>query len=296
MELFKGVCTALITPMTNGEVDYKSLEKTIIGSLESGVSAISVCGTTGEAATLTEREKRRVTVMAKDLTEGKIPIVRGIGSPDTAIAAKEAITAKKAGADILLALTPYYNKCTRSGLLAHMGAIAEVADLPIILYNVPTRTGVDISVDVTSELHAKYANILGIKEAGGRMDRILDLITATDLYVYGGDDALTLPTVACGGHGVISVTANIAPKTVSALVSAAFSGDRDTAIAIQKRLLPLTESLFREVNPVPVKFAAYYLGLIGSPETRLPLTPCSACEKLEKALLDFGFEKNGGAL
>lgn len=296
MELFTGVCTALITPFFNGEVDYKSLTRMVKASLESGVSALSVVGTTGEAPTLTSREKRRITDIAKGLTQGAIPIVRGIGSPDTAICAKEAVDAKRDGADVLLTLTPYYNRCTQKGLIAHFGAIAKATSLPIIIYNVPSRTGVDILPETIYEIARLYDNVVGIKEASGNIGRISLLTTIPELNVYSGDDALTLPALSVGAKGVISVVSNVAPRAMCKLCDSFFKGDNNTAYALHQKLLPIMKVMFEEVNPIPIKYACAYIGAISSPEVRLPLTECSIKQKLVFEMQKFGYTENGGYL
>lgn len=296
MDLFNGICTAFITPFRNGETDFSCLEKLINIGLDSGIAAVSVCGTTGEAPTLTDREKHKITRLAKDVVNGRVPVIRGVGSPDTAVAVKEAVRAERDGADALLALTPYYNKCTRAGAIAHFGAIADAVKIPIIIYNVPSRTGVDILPDTVLEIKSGHPNVMGIKEAGGNVLRISELATIDGLYVYGGDDATALPTLACGGHGIISVVSNITPKGTVALYNAVKSGNLTLAKGIADKLSPVIKALFAEVNPIPVKHACAYLGLTNSAELRLPLTECSKKTALEKALSDYGFVQDGGSL
>lgn len=296
MDLFTGVCTALITPMTNGELDYAGLERLINDGLESGVNAISVSGTTGESPTLSAREKRKITERAKSLTRGAVPLIRGIGSPDTAIATKEAVDAKRDGADAILALTPYYNRCTQKGLVAHFEAIAKATSLPIIIYNVPSRTGVDVLPETVYEITRLYDNVVGIKEASGNIGRISTLTTIPGLNVYSGDDALTLPAISVGAKGVISVVSNVAPRSMCKLCTSFFRGDTETAQAYHKKLLPLMKVLFDEVNPIPIKYACTYAGLIRSPEVRLPLTECSIKSEVARVMNEFGFTENGGSL
>lgn len=285
--VFKGVATALITPFTDeNEIDLKSLENLVEYQVQSGVNALVVLGTTGEPATMTEEEKAAVIKTAIRAARGRLPIIVGAGSNSTANAVKLCKFAENLGADALLCVTPYYNKCTQDGLIKHFGEIAGATSLPVICYNVPGRTGVNMLPSTFAEL-CKNKNIVAIKEASGNMEQISECLRLTGDFadVYSGDDGLTVPVMAMGGAGVISVASNVCPKFVADMTSAFFSGDLTKASAMQKQLLPLVRALFCEVNPIPVKRAAAALGLCKN-TLRLPLTPMSTknAEKLDELL------------
>lgn len=284
--LFSGACTALVTPFLEDQVNYPMLEQLLRRQMESGIHAVVLCGTTGEAPTLTDAEKIETFRRGKAFTGDSCTIIAGTGSNCTAHAVALSIAAEKAGADALLVVSPYYNKATPDGLYAHYEAIARAVHIPIILYNVPSRTGVDIPVEVYRRL-SRIPNIAGVKEASTDITKITKILTACgpQFFVWSGNDDQTLPVIALGGKGVISVTANVAPVQVQALASAALDGDLDTAASLQMRLQPLNELMFCAVNPIPVKAA---MGLIGYDcgRCRLPLTelPKEHMEKLERLL------------
>lgn len=285
--VFKGVATALITPFTNDDkVDLKNLERLLKYQLDGGVNAVVVLGTTGEPATMTAREKAQVIECAKRVLDGRIPVIAGAGSNSTASAIQACKDAEKLGADALLVVTPYYNKCTQDGLLRHYEAIATATSLPIICYNVPGRTGVNM-LPSTFEKLADIENIRGIKEASGNMEQIGEYLRVSEgkAEVYSGDDALTVPVMAMGGAGVISVASNAYPRYVSAMTDAFFAGDLKKASEMQKNMLPFVRSLFAEVNPIPIKKAVSDLGLCEN-VLRLPLTPSArGAVTLENAIL-----------
>lgn len=286
--VFKGVATALITPFTDdNRIDLKSLEKLLDFQLKSGVNAIVALGTTGEPATMTLDEKSQVIETALKVVGGKIPLIIGAGSNDTASAVKLCRFAESMGADAILTVTPYYNKCTQTGLIRHYEEIANATSLPVICYNVPSRTGVNMLPSTFAEI-CKIKNIAAIKEASGNMEQICECLRLIEgnAELYSGDDAITVPVMAMGGMGVISVASNVCPKFVCDMTEAFFSGDIKRASAMQRALLPLVKALFCEVNPIPVKYAAAHLGLCLN-NLRLPLTRISqANAKMLDSLLD----------
>ena len=273
--IFRGVATALITPFIDGNIDEIGFEKLLDYQLASGVDAVVVLGTTGEPATMSQEEKELAITIAVSKLKGKIPVIVGAGSNSTAAAVKSCELAEKIGADGLLVVTPYYNKCTQSGLIRHYSNIATATGLPIICYNVPSRTGVNMLPSTFSKL-ADIPNIVGIKEASGNMEQIMEYIRLTTgrATVYSGDDSLTIPTMAMGGEGVISVASNVCAEYVTAMTRAFMSGDLQKASAMQRDMLPLVRALFSEVNPIPVKYAAYLKGFCNG-SLRLPLTEIS---------------------
>ncbi len=270
---FTGVCTAMVTPFANGAVNYPLLEELLHRQYAAGVRAAVLCGTTGESASLSDDEKLMLICHGKASAPEDFLIVAGTGSNDTSHAIYLSQAAEAAGADGLLVVTPYYNKATAQGLLAHYTAIASSVRIPIILYNVPTRTGVDIPVEVYREL-AQVPNIVGVKEATGDICKIARILRECpgDFSLWSGNDSMTLPILALGGRGVISVASNVCPEEMLSLCSAALDGDLDTAADLQLRLLALMDHLFCEVNPIPVKAAMELLGYDCGP-CRLPLTP-----------------------
>lgn len=288
--IFKGTATALITPFTNDGVDVATFERLLNFQIENGTDAIVVLGTTGEPATMSPKEKEQIITTAVRHVAGKIPVIVGAGANSTESAIKSCQTAQRLGADALLVVTPYYNKCTQNGLVEHYTAIAQETDLPIICYNVPSRTGVNM-LPSTFEKLAHQKNIAGIKEASGNMEQIQQYIGICKRYnktVYSGDDALTIPIMAMGGSGVISVASNLCPKFVKEMTSSMLDGQLKKASELQLRLLPLISALFCEVNPIPIKKAMQLKGLCNG-ILRLPLTQMSDehTAMLQKTILDF---------
>jgi 4-hydroxy-tetrahydrodipicolinate synthase len=278
---------ALVTPMTDdGAIDEKSLESVIEFHIKNGTDAIVAVGTTGESATLDEEEHCYVIHRTVQIVAGRIPVIAGTGSNSTSEAIELTRCAKEAGADACLLVTPYYNKPTQEGLYLHHKAIAEAVDIPQILYNVPGRTAVDMQTETVARL-ARIPNIVGIKEATGDIQRTRDILAAVGegFDIYSGDDATAMDLILAGGHGVISVTANVAPQAMHDMCVAALAGDKDQAKKINDRLMALHQDLFLEANPIPVKWALYDMGLIG-PGIRLPLTVLSETyhEKVRAAL------------
>lgn len=286
--LFTGVCTALVTPFLGDAVNYPLLELLLGRQIAAGIEAVVLCGTTGESPTLSDCEKLEIFRRCARYADGRCKIIAGTGSNDTRHAVALSAAAEAAGADALLVVSPYYNKATPEGLLTHYSAIAGAVHIPVIVYNVPSRTGVDIPVSVYREL-SKLPNIAGVKEASTDMGKISKIraICPDSFALWSGNDDLTAPILALGGQGVISVLSNVLPEQTQALTRAALDGDFDTAADLQLRLLPLTEALFREVNPIPVKAAMKLVGYdCGS--CRLPLTPASSetVAKLKEILLN----------
>ena len=270
--LFTGTCTALVTPFLDGKVNYPMLEVLLRRQVDVGIRAIVVCGTTGEGATLTDEEKIKITRISKEIVGSQCKIITGTGSNNTSHAVDLSVAAMEAGADALLCVSPYYNKATDSGLVDHYSAIAEAVRIPVILYNVPSRTGLDIPVSVYRILSA-IPSIAGVKEATASVSKICRIKAECpqDFYIWSGNDDLTVPIMAIGGKGVISVVSNVAPELTQAMTVASLSGDFETAAAIQLKLIPLIDALFAETNPIPVKAAMKMIGF-DCGNYRLPLT------------------------
>lgn len=273
--LFTGVGTALVTPFLEGRINYPLLKILLKRQQDAGVSAVILAGTTGESATLTDNEKLELFRTGKQSAGNAMLIIAGTGSNDTRHAVELSMAARAEGADALLVVSPYYNKATPDGLVAHYTAIARAVDIPIILYNVPGRTGVDMPVSVYARL-AQIPNIVGVKEASGDIGKILRIRSECpkDFCVWAGNDHMTVPAISLGCQGVISVLSNLFPEQVNLMTFAALNEDFETAAGLQCRMLPWTDFLFSEVNPIPVKAAMAKLGYdcgVG----RLPLTPLS---------------------
>jgi 4-hydroxy-tetrahydrodipicolinate synthase len=272
-EMFSGTFTALITPFRNGGVDVEALEGMVEFQVQHGVSGLVPCGTTGETPAMSEAEDRAVVEAVVRVANGRVPVVAGTGSNSTDMAIKYTRMAQEVGADGSLQVAPYYNKPTQEGLYRHFATIAESTDLPLILYNIPGRTSVTISAETMARL-AEIPNIVGVKDSTLSMNMISDVIDlcGEDFDVLSGDDPMTLPLIALGGRGVISVASNVAPGAVSEMVKALLEGEWERGRELHYELLPLFRALFFETNPIPVKTAASLLGLC-SDEMRLPLIP-----------------------
>ena len=284
--LFTGACTALVTPFLNGEVNYPMMEQLLKRQIDAGIRAVVICGTTGESPTLSDSEKMELFRRAKKYAADRCLIIAGTGSNNTEHAVALSKAAEEAGADALLVVSPYYNKATPEGLVTHYSAVAASAHIPVILYNVPSRTGVDIPVNVYQCL-AQIPNIAGVKEASTDISKIAKIRAACPEHfaVWSGNDDQAAAVISLGGSGVISVLSNLLPVETQALVQAALDGDFDTAADLQIKLLPLTETLFSEVNPIPIK-AAMKLAGYDCGDCRLPLTSASqATVKKLKSLL-----------
>ena len=288
--MFKGSMVAIVTPFKNGKVDEKALGDLIEFHIKSGTDVIVPCGTTGESATLSHEEHHRVVEFTVKTVNRRVPVIAGAGSNSTSETLELTEYAKKAGADGALLITPYYNKPTQEGLYRHFSRIADSTDIPIVLYNVPGRTSVNMLPATVARLREKK-NIVGIKEATGDMKQVSEVIRlcGRDFDVISGDDFTTLPLLALGGVGAISVTANIAPADCAALFDAWFAGKTDTALKFHYKLEPLHGPMFIETNPIPVKTSLALMGKINE-EFRLPLCPMADAnkEKLKKALKDYG--------
>lgn len=273
---FTGCCTALVTPFLDQKVNYPMLEQLLQKQLLAGLEATLVCGTTGESATLTDDEILEIIRRSKAYVGDQIRLIAGTGSNDTAHAVALSKAAQEAGADALLVVSPYYNKATPDGLVRHYLSIAHAVKIPLILYNVPSRTGVDIPVSVYRRLSA-IPNIVGVKEASNDIGKILRIRASCpeSFTIWAGNDDLTVPAISLGAKGVISVAGNVYPEEMQDMAMAALDGDFDTAAALQIQLLPLTEALFREVNPIPVKAAMKCIGY-DCGGCRLPLTEASS--------------------
>lgn len=288
--MFTGSMVALITPFRNGVVDEKALAALVDFHVKNGTSALVPCGTTGESATLSYAEHDRVIELVIAAARGRIPVIAGTGSNSTEEAIMLTKHARSVGADASLQVSPYYNRPTQKGLYLHFKAIAEAVDIPIILYNIASRTGVNIEPETMARL-AEIKNIIGVKEASGSLEQMSRVrsLCPKDFLLISGDDALTLPVMAIGGVGVISVVANIIPKDVADMCAAFAKGELRKAEALHYRMLPLVKAMFIETNPIPVKTAMALMKL-ASPEMRLPLCgmlPENA-ERLIKAMKEYG--------
>jgi len=281
MAIFKGAGVAIVTPMyDNEEVNYEKLEELINWQIDQGTDAIIICGTTGEASTLTMEEHRKVIRAAVEFTKHRVPVIAGTGSNSTQTAIQHTQEAELDGADGLLIVTPYYNKASQAGLIKHFSMIADNTKLPIILYNVPGRTGCNLLPETAATLFQEKENIVGLKEATGNMTQASRTMYLTDgkLDLYSGEDALVLPMMSIGAQGVISVWSNVAPKQVHDLCDSYFKGDLATAQKLQKEAIPLIDALFSDVNPIPVKNAMNMMGLEVGP-LRAPLCDMSDDKK-----------------
>lgn len=269
--MFQGSFVALVTPFRDGKVDEKAYGELINWQIEQGTDGIVPCGCTGEAATLSHQEHQRVVSLAVEAVAGRCPVIAGTGSNNTAEAIMLTRHAEQAGADAALVITPYYNKPTMAGQISHYQAIAEATSLPIMLYNVPSRTGISLAPETVARL-ARHPRIKAIKESSGDLDQVSAITVNGGITVLSGDDSLTLPIMAVGGRGVVSVAANVVPAAVHDLVHAFLSGDSAGAREKHAALFPLFRALFIETNPLPVKTALAWMGRL-SPEWRLPLGP-----------------------
>ncbi|BCD62482.1 4-hydroxy-tetrahydrodipicolinate synthase [Nitratiruptor sp. YY08-26] len=291
MEKLKGAMTALITPFKDGKVDEEKYAKLIQRQIDHAIDVVVPVGTTGESATLTHDEHKKCIEIAVEVCKGtSTKVMAGAGSNSTHEAIDLAQFAQKAGADAILSVSPYYNKPTQEGLYQHYKALANAVDIPVLLYNVPGRTGVDIKPETVFRLFDEVENIYGIKEATGSIERCVELLAKRpELYVISGDDTINYPIIANGGMGVISVTANLLPDKMSMLVHAGLAGQFDTAKMINDELFDINKALFIESNPIPIKAAMYHAGLLDTLEYRLPLVPPSKenMAKIESALTKY---------
>lgn len=294
MAIFKGAGVAIVTPMKDNEdVNYDKLEELIELQISAGTDAIIIAGTTGESSTLSMEEHKRVIEAAVEFTRHRIPVVAGTGSNSTQCAVQLSQEAEEAGADGLLIVTPYYNKATQAGLIKHYSAIAQSVKTPIIMYNVPGRTGCNLLPETVAALFAQEENIVGLKEATGNMAQASRTMYLTDgkLDMYSGEDGLVVPLMAIGAVGVISVWSNIAPAKVHQMCESFFRGDIETANKLQREALPLIDALFSEVNPIPVKTAMNMMGMEAGP-LRSPMCEMGAdnAAKLAEVMKAYGLE------
>lgn len=292
MALFEGAGVALVTPFKeNGEVNYEKLEEIVEEQIAGGTDAIIACGTTGEASTMTHEEHLDVIEYICRVTKKRIPVVAGTGSNCTETAVYLSAEAEKRGADGLLLVSPYYNKATQKGLMAHFTAVADAVKIPVILYNIPGRTGVTIKPETIAALCKDVDNIVGVKEASGNFSAIATLMSLSDgkVDLYSGNDDQIVPLLSLGGKGVISVLSNVAPRQTHDICASYFAGDVKTSASLQLKAIPLITELFSEVNPIPVKAAMNMMGK-GVGPLRMPLTEMEPQnqEKLKKAMTAYG--------
>lgn len=279
--IFTGTYTAIVTPFRGGAVAYDELRKLVNFQIKGGISGLVPVGTTGESPTVSHEEHLDIIRCTIDAARGRVPVIAGTGSNSTREAIDMTRAADEAGADGFLLVAPYYNRPTQEGLFRHFAEIAEVTSKPIVLYSIPGRCGIEISVKVIERLRAKYPHVAHIKEAGGSVDRVDQIISAlgNDVTVLSGDDSLTLPFMAVGAKGVISVASNLYPREVGRLVSLALAGDYAKARAQHRRLYPVFKAIFVESNPAPIKLALARAGIISSAEVRPPLCELSAASR-----------------
>jgi 4-hydroxy-tetrahydrodipicolinate synthase len=277
MKQLTGTITALVTPFRKGSVDYAGLKSLVERQIRGGADGISPAGTTGESPTLSHEENIEVVRAVVEAARGRVPVIAGTGSNSTGEAVELTRLAHGAGADAMLVVAPYYNRPSQEGLFRHFSAVAETTNRPIVLYSIPARCGVEIGVPVVERLRAKYRHVRWIKESGGSVDRVDQLKQAlgADITVLSGDDSLTLPFLAVGAEGVISVASNLCVREVGAMVRLALAGDFAGARKLHRRLYPLFKALFLEPSPAPIKAALARAGHIASPEVRLPLADMS---------------------
>jgi len=289
---FTGSCVALVTPFTDDGVNFQSLANLIEFQIAEGTDAILVCGTTGEPPTMTRDEKYSVIGFAVEKVAKRVPVIAGTGGYNTATVIEDSKEAERLGADALLVVTPYYNKTTQKGLIQHYASIADAVHIPIIIYNVPGRTGLNLLPSTLKEL-SKIDNIAGIKEASGNIAQVVEMarLCGDRIDIYSGDDNIVVPILALGGKGVISVVANIAPRDTHEMVVKFLTGDIEGSRKLQFKLNPLVEALFLEVNPIPVKTALNLMGM-NAGKLRMPLTDMSEqnLEILKKRMLEYGLK------
>jgi 4-hydroxy-tetrahydrodipicolinate synthase len=287
--MFSGSLVAIVTPMKNGRVDFAAIERLVDWHVEQGTDGLVPVGTTGESPTVDVEEHEKIIETVVRRVAGRIPVIAGAGGNATAEAIELTKFSKDVGATATLQVAPYYNKPTQEGLYRHFAAIAEAVDLPMVLYNIPTRCVVNMTPETIARL-AELPQVVAVKEATGSMDQTSEILARCDLAVLSGDDSLTLPLMALGARGVISVVANLVPKDVKRLAVAMLSGDLEAARAAHRKLFPLCRAMFVETNPIPIKTAMKWAGLIESDEKRLPLTDLSAAgaEALRRAMKEYG--------
>ncbi len=286
--MFKGSFVAIVTPFRKGKIDYKKFRELVEFQIENGIDGIVPAGCTGEAATLAHEEQKKLVKFTCEIVNKRVSVIGGAGSNSTTEAISLTKHAKKAGCDGVLSITPYYNKPTPEGQFRHYAAVAKSADIPLMIYNVPSRTGISMSPQTVARL-SKIDNITSIKEASGSLDQVSRILSVCDITVLSGDDALTLPMMSIGARGVVSVTANIVPREVHDMVSYFLDGDHERARKMHYRMLPLAEAMFIETNPIPVKTSLRMMRRLNG-EFRLPLCGMERENeaKLKKILKKYG--------
>lgn len=286
-EIFRGVGTALITPFKDDRIDYDALEVLIERQIKAGIDALVIGGTTAEAATLSDLERYELFKRSRDMINGRCKLIFGTGTNDTRVAVKHTEFASLLGCDGVLVVTPYYNKGTADGVVKHYERIAEASDVPVLLYNVPSRTGVNLSIDTLKRL-SENDRIVGIKEASDSLDRLVAISLIKGLGLYSGNDSQIYPVLSLGGLGVISVVSNLYPEETIEICKQYFSNNRDNSLLLQKQLLPIINALFLETNPAPVKYALSKKGLC-SLEMRLPMSAPSeeTMKKIDKIIEEY---------
>lgn len=292
MTKFEGSMTALVTPFRNGKVDEKEFRKLIDFQIKNGADALVPCGTTGESATLSHEEHRRLMSIAMEHAGGRVPVICGAGSNATQEGLGLIQHAQKINADGVLVVNPYYNKPTQEGLYRHYAYLASRVDIPFVLYNIPGRTGINMAPETIARLRKDFPNVVAVKEASGNLDQVSRIISLCDITILSGDDSLTLPMMVLGGRGVISAAANVIPKEMSELAHAALSGDYDRAQRVHHKIFGLLKMLFVETNPIPVKTALALMGMVKE-EFRLPLCEMSEENRgaLKNVLSNYGLLK-----
>ena len=293
MSIFKGSAVALVTPFTNDGVNYKALEKLLNFHLENGTAGIVACGTTGEPSTMTKEEKRGVIKFCVDHIAGRIPVIAGTGGNNTAEVIEESVYAESVGADALLVVTPYYNKCSQRGIIKHYTMVGDAVNIPIIVYNVPSRTGLNVLPETMAKL-AAHKNIQAVKEASGDISQIVKMARLLEgkMDMYSGNDDQVIPLMSVGGIGVISVIANVMPKETNEMAQAFLAGDVQKAAKLQRDLLPLNYAMFSDVNPIPAKMALNMMGFEAGP-LRMPLCEMdeAGAQNIRKTLQSYGLIK-----
>ncbi|NLO83385.1 MAG: 4-hydroxy-tetrahydrodipicolinate synthase [Clostridiales bacterium] len=292
MSVFTGSCVAMVTPFTEDGINFESLARLIQFQIQEGTDALLACGTTGEPPTMTKEERYSVIGFTVEKAAKRVPVIAGTGGYNTAAVIEDSKEAERLGADALLIVTPYYNKTTQKGLIKHYAAIADAVHIPIIIYNVPSRTGLNVTPATLKEL-SKIDNIVGIKEASGDIAQVVNMARLCEgaLDIYSGNDDMVVPLLSVGGKGVISVVANIAPRDTHDMVAKFLNGDIEGSRKLQFKLFPLIEALFLEVNPIPVKTAMNLMGMnVG--KLRMPLTDMSESnlEVLKQRMIEYGLE------
>ncbi len=293
--MFRGCYVAVVTPFRDGQVDYRSLDELVDFTIEGGVHGLVPCGTTGESPTLDDEEHAGVVSAVAKRVRGRVPVIAGTGTNCTRKTIKLSQSALKAGADGLMLVSPYYNKPNQTGLYEHFSAVAARVDAPIMLYNIPGRTGVEIGVETIARLHEHHSNIQAVKHASGNVDGVSQLAAVSDITILAGDDTLTVPMMAVGAVGVVSVLGNLMPKEMSAMVNAALKGDAATAKRLHRELFPIARELLTlDINPIPIKTALAMRGIMAE-EFRLPMCPLDPAKRMRLQTLLSGVKADAPA-